>query len=152
VSQTDGEPLPQLEHADPEGDSLAHLEPALVTLAQSLGFSVKAETFTDGTGGYCDPVRKIIAIGDHHSPNGRIRVLVHEIAHALGIGYDQFGRGGAEVIVESVTYIVLAGQGFDLDASSVPYIAAWGQGNATEQLREFGETIDRLARQIEGVL
>jgi hypothetical protein len=152
VAQTDGEALPTLASADPEGDSLAHLEPKLVKLAKSLGYKVKSETFTDGTGGYCDPTRKIIALGDHHSPNGRIRVLVHEIAHALGVGYQEYGRSGAEVIVESVTYIVLAGQGFALDPASVPYIAGWGNGNATEKMRTFAEKIDELARQIEAVL
>ena len=152
VSQTDGEELPSLASADPEGDSLAHLEPKLVKLAKSLGYSVKAESFDDGTGGYCDPIRKIIAIGEHHSPNGRIRVLVHEIAHALGVGYKDYGRSGAEVIVESVTYIVLAGQGFDLDPASVPYIAGWGNGSATDKMRTFAEKIDELARKIESAL
>lgn len=152
VAQTDGEPLPVIAHTEPDGDSHAHLEPALVALAGDLGFTVKDEEFTDGTGGYCDPVRKIIALGTHQSPNGRVRVLVHEIAHAMGVGYSQYGRGGAEVIVESVTYIVLAGQGFDLSAASVPYVTTWGQGAASDTLREFATLIDELARRIEKVL
>ena len=137
VSQTEGEPLPRIESTEPDGDSHAHLEPALKKLAKSLKFKVIDETFDDGTGGYCDPIRKIIALGTHLSPNGRVRVLVHEIAHALGVGYKDYGRSGAEVLVESVTYIVLAGQGFELDPTSVPYIAGWGNGNATEKMREF---------------
>lgn len=152
VSQTDGEPLPAIAYTEPDGDSHAHLEPALKKLAKSLGYKVKAEAFDDGTGGYCDPIRKLIALGTHLSPNGRIRVLVHEIAHALGVGYRDYGRSGAEVIVESVTYIVLAGQGFDLDPASVPYIAGWGNGNATEKMRTFAEKIDELARRIESAL
>ena len=152
VAQTDGEPLPVIAHTDPEGDSHGHLEAPLVKLAGELGFTVKEETFTDGTGGYCDPVRKIIALGTDHSPNGRVRVLVHEIAHAMGVGYSEYGRGAAEVIVESVTYIVLAGQGYCLDASSVPYVTTWGQGNATDTIREFAAKIDELARKIEEVL
>jgi hypothetical protein len=152
VSQTDGEPLPRVEVAEVDGDSHAHLEPRLRALAESLGFTVKDETFTDGTGGYCDPTHKVIAIGTHQSPNGRVRVLTHEIAHALGVGYQEFGRGAAEVIVESVTYIVLAGQGFALDPASVPYITTWGNGDATTKLRTFAEKIDELARTIEGAL
>jgi hypothetical protein len=152
VAQTDGDPLPRLEYADAEGDSHKHLEPKLRKLAKSLGFTVKMEQFDDGTGGYCDPNRKVIALGKHLSPNGRVRVLTHEIAHALGVGYQEYGRSGAEVIVESVTYIVLAGQGFDLDATSVPYIGGWGNGNATEKMREFAAKIDELARQIESAL
>lgn len=152
VSQTDGEPLPAVEVADVEGDSHKHLEPKLRKLAKSLGYKVKMETFTDGTGGYCDSTNKVIALGNHQSPNGRVRVLVHEIAHALGVSYTDYGRGSAEVIVESVTYIVLAGQGFALDPASVPYIAGWGKGTATDKLQEFAAKIDELARQIEAAL
>lgn len=152
VAQTDGEPLPTLAYVEPDGDSHGHLEAPLLKLAAELGYTVKTETLDGATGGYCDPIRKLIVIGSQHSPNGRVRVLVHEIAHALGVGYAQYGRSGAEVIVESVTYIVLAGQGFGLDAASVPYVASWGNGNATETMREFAGTIDELARRIERAL
>ena len=54
--------------------------------------------------------------------------------------------------MEAATYIVLAGQGFDLDPASVPYIAGWGKGKATVTMAEFATTIDEIARTIEGVL
>lgn len=154
VSQTHGDELAEPPApVEPNGDSHAHLEPALVTLASELGFEVRTETLPDDLGGYCDHANKVIAIASSASANARVRVLVHEIAHALGIGYAQFGRKLAEVLVESVTYIVLAGQGFELDASSVPYIAGWASGtDAAAKMREFAETIDTVARRIEGAL
>jgi hypothetical protein len=152
VAQTDGEPLPHVDVADVDGDSHAHLEPRLVKFAKSLGYKVKTEKLDGGVGGYCDSTRKLIVLGDHQSPNGRIRVLVHEIAHALGIGYEKYGRAHAEVIVESATYIVLSGQGMATDLSSVPYVAGWGNGNGAEAVRDFAGTIDEVASKIESAL
>src|SRR5262249_38314842 len=80
VSQTDGDELPEPPSpAELEGDSHAHLEPALVTLATELGFSVSTEELDDGVGGYADLDAKRIVIAEGHSPNARVRVLVHEI-------------------------------------------------------------------------
>lgn len=151
VAQTDGEPLASLAYTEPDGDTHGHLIDPLMNMAESLGYTVKMQD-TGDAGGWCDPNTKTIAVSESLTFNGMVRVLVHEIAHALGVGYKDYGRSAAEVIVESVTYIVLAGQGFDLDPTSVPYIAGWGKGNATVTIREFAETIDTLARQIEAVL
>lgn len=151
VSQTEGEALPSLPYTEPDGDTHGHLIDPLWKLAESLGYTVQVQD-TGSAGGWCDPTNKVIAVSDKLHFNGMVRVLVHEIAHALGVGYKEYGRSGAEVIVESVTYIVLAGQGFELDPTSVPYIAGWGNGNATEKMREFATKIDELARKIEVAL
>jgi N-terminal domain of anti-restriction factor ArdC len=154
VSQTDGDELPEApEPVALDGDSHAHLEPALVTLARELGYSVSTEQLDDGVGGYCDSSdAKRIVVAEGHSPNARVRVLVHELAHALGIGYRDYGREAAETIVEAATFIVLAGQGFDVSAASVPYVAGWSGENGVDKLRTFAETIDTVARRIESAL
>ena len=38
------------------------------------------------------PTAKVIAVSDKMEFNGMVRVLVHEIAHALGVGYTEYGR------------------------------------------------------------
>ena len=45
----------------------------------------------DGPGGWCDPKRKqiVVATGPR---TAQVRTLVHEIAHALGLGYEHYGR------------------------------------------------------------
>jgi hypothetical protein len=151
VAQTDGEPVPSLPYTEVDGDTHGHLIDPLINLAESLGYTVKMQD-TGDAGGWCDPINKVIAVDESQHFNGMVRVLVHEIAHALGVGYVEYGRGSAEVIVESVTYIVLAGQGFNLDLTSVPYIAGWGNGNATDKMREFASKIDELARTIEDAI
>jgi hypothetical protein len=80
-------------------------------------------------------------------------VLVHEVAHALGLGYTQYGRQRAEVLVDTVTYVVLAGQiGLDVGGESIPYVAGWGEAGALDAIREYAETIDRIARRIEDAI
>jgi hypothetical protein len=46
--------------------------------------------------------------------NRQLRTLVHEVAHALGIGYDRYGRDNAEVLVDCVTYVVCSSVGLDV--------------------------------------
>jgi len=153
LSQTDGEPLaPAPEVADVEGETHAHLEPKLLALAEELGYSVRTESLGGGMGGYCDLAAKQIVLAEGHSPNARVRVLVHELCHAQGIDYKDYSRSEAETIVEAATFIVLAGQGLDVDASSVPYIAGWSGQDGHAKLSKFAETIDRVARRIEKVL
>ena len=90
-------------------------------------------------------------VDDSLPPNGVVHVLVHEIAHALGIGYDNYTRARAETLVESITYIVCAGIGLDTSCESVPYVAGWDDEDLSP-LREFAGVVDELARRIEAVL
>jgi hypothetical protein len=153
VSQTDGDELPAPPPAvEPEGDSHAHLEPKLLKLADELGYTVTTEQTDPGVGGYCDSQLKRIVIGLDHTPNARVRVLVHELAHAQGVSYKDYGREAAETIVEAATFIVLAGQGFDVTTASVPYVAGWSGQDGIEKLQRFAEVIDEVARKIEQAL
>jgi hypothetical protein len=71
----------------------------------------------------------------------------------LGLGYTQYGRQRAEVLVDTVTYVVLAGQiGLDVGGESIPYVAGWGEAGALDAIREYAETIDRIARRIEDAI
>jgi hypothetical protein len=82
----------------------------------------------------------------------RSSLLAREIAHALGVGYQDCGRRRAEVLVDTVTYIVCGGVGLDTSGSSVPYIAGWGEDGELEAIRGYAETIDAIARRIEDSL
>ncbi len=77
---------------------------------------------------------------------------MHELAHALGLGYEQYGREQAEVLVDCVTYIVCASVGLDVGGESIPYIAGWGEDGALDAIREYAQTIDTIARRIEDAL
>ena len=81
-----------------------------------------------------------------------MRILIHETIHALGVGYAEFGRERAEVIVDTATYVAAASVGLDVSGESIPYIAGWGEDGALEAVTAFATTIDGLARKIEAAL
>lgn len=149
VSQTEGEPLPIPEMAPITGESHMDYIPKLVALAESLDYTVTWEELHGRCGGYCDPLLKRIVIESEGDPNAHVRVLIHEIAHALGVGYKDYGRQAAEVIVETVTYIVCTSIGLDTSDSSVPYVASWGAADKVKAIQTFAEVVDKVARQIE---
>src|SRR4051794_33150110 len=82
----------------------------------------------------------------------QVRILVHELAHANGLGYAQFGRERCEVLVDCITYCVLGSLGLDISGETIPYIAGWGEDGALEAIREYAGTIDTIARHIENAL
>jgi N-terminal domain of anti-restriction factor ArdC len=137
VSQTD--PLPGTEpvllvppQERVEGDTHAHLLAPLQRLAAELGYSVRPRPLDGSADGWCDNTKREIVLNGKLAANAQVRVLVHELAHALGVGYRDYGRQRAEVLVDTVTYVVCGSVGLDVSGSSVPYVAGWGeQGEPT---------------------
>jgi hypothetical protein len=146
-------PVPLTPPASPiTGDSHQHLVAPLVEHAGELGYSVEIRELPgDGPGGWCDPKHKQIVIA-HGPANRQVRTLVHEIAHAHGLGYEQYGRERAEVLVDCVTHCVLGAVGLDVGGESIPYVAGWGEDGALDAIREYAEAIDAIARRIEDAL
>jgi len=157
VSMTDPlpgvEPVPLAPPVQPiEGDSHAELIPPLVALAHELGYTVETRRLPEpGLGGWCDRKRREIVIADGPG-NRRLRTLVHELAHALGIGYEHYGRRRAEVLVDCASYIGCGSVGLDIGGETIPYIAGWGEDGELDAIREYAETIDTIARRIEDAL
>jgi hypothetical protein len=56
------------------------------------------------------------------------------------------------VLVDCVTYIVCAAVGLDVGGEAIPYVAGWGEDGALEQIRNYAETIDAVARRIEAAV
>jgi N-terminal domain of anti-restriction factor ArdC len=154
VSQTEPlsgtEPVPLRPPSGPvHGDSHRHLIEPLSNLVRELGYSVQSQPLDGAADGWCDSASRTIVINSLLPANGQVRVLVHEIAHSLGINYRNFGRRQAEVLVDTVTYVVCGSVGLDVGSSSVPYIAGWGEDGQLDAIRGYAETIDAIARRIE---
>src|SRR5215207_7142099 len=112
------------------GDSHQHLIAPLIAHAAELGYGVEIRDLPDqGPGGWCDPKRRQIVVASGPA-NRQVRTLVHELGHALGLGYGQYGRDKAEVLVDCVTYVVCSSVGLDVGGESIPYIAGWGEDGA----------------------
>ena len=148
VSQTDGEPLPQAPREPITGDSHAGYIERLEQYARALGYSVEREEL-ESAGGYCDPKnRRIVVSANLSAANAVVRVLVHELSHALGVGYAEYGREVAEVIVETATVIVCGSIGLDTSGESIPYIAGWGEQDL-DAIKRHAAKVDEIARELE---
>jgi hypothetical protein len=100
VSQTEGEPLPEIEWRSPA--RLAQLDAALTAYAQSLGIKVEIED-TGNAQGYAEKGR--IAL----NPTAGTKTLIHELAHhLLHIGIEQapLDRETREIEAEAAAYVV----------------------------------------------
>jgi hypothetical protein len=157
VSQTD--PVPgaeQLPLAPPcmplTGDSHAHLLAPMQMFTESLGFAVDFQPIPGATGGWCDQKARRIVVDASQPANAQLRILIHETIHAMGVGYSEYGRERAEVIVDTATYLAAASVGLDVSGESVPYIAGWGEDGELEAVTIFATTIDELARRVENAL
>ena len=147
------EPVPLAPPSQPiEGDSHADLLVPLQRLGRELGYSVEFRQLPpDGPRGWCDAKARRIVVGAGPA-NQQVRTLVHELAHSLGIGYADYGRERAEVLVDCVTYVVLGSVGLDVGGESIPYVAGWGEDGALDAIRTYAQTIDELARRIEDAI
>ncbi|MGO8906754.1 MAG: ArdC family protein [Solirubrobacteraceae bacterium] len=157
VSQTD--PLPGKDPVSLEspsqpiqGETHAHLLTQLEQLAAQLGYTVQRRALDGPVDGWCDSAKQEVVINAALAANAQVRVLVHEIAHALGVSYTDYGRRRAEVLVDTVTFIVCGSVGLDTSGSSVPYVAGWGESGELDAIRGYAETIDKIARRIEDSL
>lgn len=119
--------------------------------AESLGFSVSLEQIPGETGGWCDQNARRIVVDADSPANAQLRIIVHETVHALGVGYAEYGRERAEVIVDTATAIAVGSVGLQVDGDSIPYIAGWGETGELDAVTAFAKTIDELARRIENV-
>ena len=134
------------------GNSHAHLLVPMQAFAESLGFTVRFEPIPGSAGGWCDQKARRIVVDADVPGNAQLRILVHETVHALGVGYAEYGRKRAEVIVETATAIACGSVGLMVEGESVPYVAGWGETGELDAVTSFAKTIDELARRIEDVL
>jgi antirestriction protein ArdC len=147
----DRDPTPLEPPCEPvTGDSHEALIAPLIQHAGELGYTVRwVELNVDGADGWCDHNAKEIVLRDGMPANAQVRTLAHEIAHGYGISYAEYTRGQAEVIVDTVAYIVCATVGLDVSGESIPYIAGWGDTNAADHARKFADVIHEIAKEIE---
>ncbi|WP_049987290.1 ArdC-like ssDNA-binding domain-containing protein [Halobellus rufus] len=159
VSQTEGEPLPELE-TEAAGDADG-LVPALLDAATTLDIDVRVVDAAEWEHGdakgvckhrnlhECQPVVEAKARANQAD---LAVTLIHEYAHALlhFDGDDEPERAKREVEAEAVAYIV--GRYFDLDTSgSAFYLAAW-QDDDAESIQERLGRISSTAQEIIGTV
>jgi hypothetical protein len=152
VSQTDGEPLPELVNplAQVTGGAPAGLWDALLELAGLAGFTVHIVELRPGNDGRVDYEEHRIEIADGLPEAERVRALAHEIGHvraehetrrdAQGISKQQ-----RETEADSVAAVVCGAMGLDVLDSSAFYVASWS-GGKPELIRAAFERVQSTSR------
>lgn len=151
ISQTDGEPLAELPSQSIAGADHGALLARLEGLADELQVAVDYRDLSDrAAGGWYSESESLIVIDSSKSVDERVRTLTHELAHALGVGYREYGRERAEVIVEASAHLALSTLGFDTSGEALSYIASWGERDDLAALRDDLGVIDSIASRLEG--
>jgi len=132
VSQTEGEPLPELE-TEATGDA-GELVPRLTDLANEVGVTVRIVSAAEWSHGEADGVcqwpdgrheKPVVSILDRQQRAAVAGTLIHEYAHALLHTGEVDGpeRAKREIEAEAVAYIVGRQCGLDMSGSAF-YLAA----------------------------
>lgn len=151
VSQTTGEPIPELEVSELEGDVLIYHD-FMESLKMVAPVPIRFIEIDGEAKGFYQLVDKYIAIQPGMSEAQTMKTAVHETAHAVlhdrdqmeaeGIVKDQLTR---EVEAESVAYVVCNHFGLDTSEYSFSYIASWSSGKNMKELRASMDTIRKTS-------
>ena len=162
VSQTDGNPLPEL--ASTLSGNVQNYEAFMEALRRSAPVPLSVEPMAANMDGYFSPDRQRIAIRAGMSEVQTVSAAVHEIAHSKLHNYakaqEEAVRAGdkeppkkkdrntEEVEAESISYAVCQYYGIQTGENSFGYIANWSQGKELPELRASLETINKTAGEL----
>ena len=150
VSQTEGEPLPELE--TPELRAVWRIMKYLCRQSDISPVPIRFDEIESGAKGYYSSVDKEIVIQESMSESQTMKTGIHEVTHAklhdrdimekMDEKKDQMTR---EVEAESVAYTVCRYFGLDTSDYSFPYIAGWSSDKDMKELRSSMDTIRRVS-------
>ncbi len=155
ISQTDGEPLPEL-NTEATGDT-GDLVEQLTEVADELGVTVRIvpkKEWTHGEAkGVCEglslyDMQPRVEVRDRDNAADLVRTLIHEYAHAL-LHFDvddDTERSKREVEAEAVAYVVGRYCGLDTSGSAF-YLAAW-ESDDSDVVRDRLDRISTTAEEI----
>lgn len=155
VSQTDGEPLPELEIAILTSDDGAEVYAALVQFGQAEGLTITnhdPNTSGDDTKssykGYYHPTQRLIFV--KQNPQAQmLKTLIHELGHHLDPELAQAERDEKETVAEATAFMVAAHFDIDTSSYSFPYIAHWaGKQDGTAILKRVMDRTQKIAKRL----
>lgn len=151
VSQTDGEPLPDLGGEDLTGN-VADFDIFMEAIRNVSPVPIRMAEIEGESHGYYHNDEKEIVIKSGMSESQTMKTAIHEVTHAIlhdreimqeqGIEKDRLTK---EVEAESVAYTVCQHFGLDSSDYSFPYIAGWSSGKDMRELRTSMDVIRKTA-------
>lgn len=146
VSQTDGEPIPELAHTlEGEPERAAEYFEAL---RRASPVPVSVGPVDGGANGYYAVDAKQVVVKEGLPPMQQLKTLAHEIAHAelIGSGLDDLSDNMAsEVMAEGCAYTVMGYLGLDTSDYSFGYVASWSSGKEAPELKRTLDTIQKCS-------
>ena len=148
VSQTDGEPLPDVPQPVLLTDDGKAVQTALVkaeALAAAKGFPVVYGELRGTALGSFSVTKRVIKVRNDLPPLQTLKTLVHELAHGLMHAEPTAGeqRHLVELEAESCAFLVLHELGLDTSRYTFPYLANWAEH--PDELPRAGEKAARVA-------
>lgn len=145
VSQTDGEPLPELTH---QLEGRVEDYPKMFAAIEAVSpFPIQFQD-TGSAFGFCSFANQEIGIKPGLSELHTIKTAIHEVAHARLHEGANLDRSAKEIQAESVAYIVSNYYGLDTSDYSFSYVAGWSQGYEVTDLTAILDEIQGEAHQL----
>ncbi len=148
VTQTDGEPLPDVRPTLLTGEAPVGLWETLAQELSNAGYALERGD-CEGANGRTNYLTRTVTVRDDVDDAQAVKTLIHELAHVwLHAPHDgAHHRGRAEVEAESVAYIVSEVAGLQPEAYSLPYVAVWSGGDIAT-VRSTATTVLATARRV----
>lgn len=154
ISQTEGEPLPQIGVTELDGNVEGY-SVMLDAIKLVSPVPIEFENIESGAKGYFHLAENRIAIQEGMSEVQTVKTAIHEMAHqklhsveAQQLKEGKQSRASKEVEAESVAYVVCKHFGIDTSDYSFSYVAGWSEGKKTPELKESLQTIRRAASEM----
>lgn len=156
VSQTNGKELPTLGVDELKGD-VENFEKFFGVLKEVSPVPIKFDDIDGSAKGFYHHEDKAITVKTGMSDVQTIKTAIHEIAHAklhdrdlvkADIENPKKDRKTEEVEAESIAYTVCQHFGIDTSDYSFAYVASWGSGIDTPELKSSLETIRSTASEL----
>ena len=151
ISQTDGEPVPQVGATELLG-SVEGYTTLFEAIEKVVPVSITFEQIESGAKGFYSLEENRIAIQEGMSEAQTVKTALHEASHqalhsreAMDSGADKKSRNQKECEAESIAYVVCQHYGIDTSEYSFPYVATWSADKDVPELKASLETIRRTA-------
>ncbi len=156
VSQTDGEPLPELD-AKELLSTVEGYEDFIKAVAYVSPVPIGFEDILGASKGYFNIEENRIAVQEGMSESQTLKTMVHETAHSMlhnkevnkeAILAPAKDRNTKEVEAEGVAFTVCSHFGIDTSEYTFGYIAGWSSGRDMKELKSSLDTIRRTASEL----
>lgn len=148
ISQTDGEPLPEVPQPvllTDDGEAVRAALTRAEALAVARGFPVVYQELQGAALGSFSVTKRVIKVRADLPPLQTLKTLVHELAHGLMHADPKAGeqRHLIELEAESCAFLVLHELGLDTSRYTFPYLANWAEH--PDELLGAGDKAARVA-------